>query len=65
MFRKSFKGAKIEWSVNLLEKEVISDKLITLLLGEGVKGVEGAGEVTFEGFAGFNDLSHDFVSLFV
>ena len=65
MFRKSYKGAKNEWSVNLLEKEVISDKLITLLLGEGVKGVEGAGEVAFEGFAGFDDLSHDFVSLFV
>jgi hypothetical protein len=64
-FRKSFKDTKAEWSVNLLEKEVISNQLFSLLLGKRVKRVEGAGEVAFESLACFYDLGHDFVSLFV
>jgi hypothetical protein len=44
---------------------VICDELITLLLGERVKRVEGAGKVAFESLAGLDDFSHDFISLFV
>ena len=50
---------------NLLEEEVIGNKLSLLLLGELVKGVESTSEVTLVGLESLADLLDDRESLFV
>ena len=53
------------WSVCLLKEEVIGDELVLLCLGKGAEGVEGSSKVSWESLASFDDLVHDFDSLFV
>lgn len=54
-----------EWSVYLLEEEVISDQLFLFFLSERVQRVEGASEVSLKCLASFDYSVHDFDSLFV
>ena len=53
------------WSVCLLEEEVIGDELFFLCLGKGAEGVKGSSKVSWESLASFDNLVHDFDSLFV
>ena len=48
---------------HLLEEEMVGDELVLIFLGHTGERVEFTSEVTFEGFASSNDLSHDLVSL--
>jgi hypothetical protein len=51
-------------SVSLLEKEMVINELFLSLFAHTSKWVEGSLKISFELLACFNNLSHDFVSLF-
>ena len=55
----------ILWVLYLLEKEVVINKLLLSLWVHAIEWVEGTLEITLESVASFNDLGHDFVSLFL
>lgn len=55
--------ASLKETVTLLEEEMVIDELLLVLSGHTGKGVEGTLEVTFEGVASLNDISHNLVTL--
>ena len=58
------KSTSLKEAITLLEQEVVSNELVSLLVGHGAKRVEGSSELTVKRIAGFNDLLFDSVSLF-
>ena len=56
--------AGIEESITFLEQEVVSDKLVLLILSHGAKRVESTSELTCESVASLNNFSLNLVSLF-
>jgi len=59
------KTDSFEETITLLEKEMVSNKLLAILFAHSGKGIESTSEVTLEGLASCDNLSHDFIALFL
>jgi hypothetical protein len=59
----SVEVACLQESVSLLEEEMVINERLLIFFAHAIKWVESTSEVTFEGLASCNDLSHDLISL--
>jgi len=55
----------LQEAIAFLEEEVVSNKLLLVLLAHALERVERALEVTFKSVAGLNDLVHNIDALFL